>query len=90
MRLDKGLILIAGLFVFFGVIFLIIDGRGNTSAQIQSEKPAMWGTDVLVHNGYVTRYSRNGYSADYDEDSNHVYVAVAAYSSGPDTCWLYK
>jgi hypothetical protein len=90
MRLVKGLIPLAGLFVFFGVIFLIMDGGGNSSAQVQSEKPAIWGNDVLVHTGWVSRYSRNGYSSNYDEDSNHIYVAVAGYSSGPDTCWLYK
>jgi hypothetical protein len=90
MRFVKGLALLGALFLSLGAVLVFMEGKADPVDQPQVEKPIMWGNDVLVHDGYVSRFSRNGYSSDYDEDSNHIYVAVSGYSSGPDTCWLYR
>jgi photosystem II stability/assembly factor-like uncharacterized protein len=90
MRFVKEVVLIGVLFLSLGALLLLWEGKADPVDQPQLEKPTMWGDDVLVHDGYVSRFSRNGYSSDYDEDSNHIYVAVSGYSSGPDTCWLYR
>jgi hypothetical protein len=89
MRTVKGLFWIAGLFVFCGALFLLLDGGEDTIAQIQLGKPAMWGDDVQVHTGLVSRYSRNGYATDYDETNDWIWAAVSEYSTGRDTCNLY-
>lgn len=68
---------------------LFMEGKADPIAQPQLAKPAMWGGDTLVHQGYISRYWRNGYSADYDDLWNYIYAAVTCYSSGPDTCYLY-
>ena len=89
MRFIKGLMLVAGLFVFSWAFYLLAGEGTDSEAQAQSGKPTMWGDDILVHQGYISRYSRNGYSADYFDDFPTLYVGVACYSSGPDTCRFY-
>jgi hypothetical protein len=89
MRLATSLVLIAGLLVFFGVISLFSDRGGESRAQSQLEKPALWGDEVVVHAGKINQYSRNGYSTDYDEINDWIWAAVSEYSTGPDTCNLY-
>ena len=89
MRFVKAAVLV-GLFCFcLGVFLLLMEGNADPADQPQFEKPAIWGGDILVHQGNISRHSRNGYSADYDDLWNYIYAAVTCYSSGPDTCYLY-
>ncbi len=90
MRVTKGVILLAGLFVFSGVCLLFVSWASDPQAQAQLEKPCMWGGDTLVHQGDVSRYLRNGYSSDYDENTDALFAAVAGYSSAPDTVYCYS
>jgi hypothetical protein len=89
MRLARSFILIAGFFVFFGGTLFFMDAGGSSKAQSQLGQPAMWGDDVVVHAGKISRYPRNGYSADYFDGFPTIYADVACYSSGPDTCRFY-
>lgn len=75
----------------FGAVFLLMDRKGNSEAQPQLEKPAIWEDDVLVHPGQLTQYPRNGYSSDYDLSTGDIYVGVVGYAGvDPDTCFLYQ
>jgi hypothetical protein len=88
MRFVKAAVFV-GLFCFcLGALLLLMEGKADSVAQPHLAKPAMWGGDTLVHQGYISRYSRNGYSADYDDLWNWIYAAVTCHSSGPDTCYL--
>jgi hypothetical protein len=89
MRLVKALALMGVILFCLGAFFLFMEGKADPVDQPQFGKPAMWGDDVLVHTGWVSRNLRNGYSSDYDDDNDILWVAVAGYSSGKDSCWLY-
>ena len=89
MRFVKAAVLV-GLFCFcLGAPLLLMEGNADPVAQPRFEKPTMWGGDTLVHQGYISRYARNGYSADYDDDYGVIFAAVTGHSSGPDTCFAY-
>jgi hypothetical protein len=89
MRSSRIIIYVA-VFLSLFVGLILLAGEGDDSqVQAQLGKPAMWGDDVLVHQGYISRYSRNGYSVDYDDDYGVIFAAVMGYSSGPDTCFIY-
>jgi hypothetical protein len=89
MRLVKALVLILGLLTLVGVFFMIAGDGDESKVQAQSSSSTLWGDDVLVHQGQISRYSRNGYSADYDDDYDVIFAAVTGYSTGPDTCFIY-
>ncbi len=89
MRLSNvGTLIVA---VFFAVsLLLTTTAQSDPVSFSQAENPAFWGNDVLVRSGRISMYARNAYSSDYDEDNDDIYVAVAGYSSGADTCYVYK
>jgi photosystem II stability/assembly factor-like uncharacterized protein len=89
MRFVKAAVLVGLFCLCLGALLVLTEGKADPVDQPQFEKLAMWGGDTLVHQGYISRYSRNGYSADYDDGWNWIYAAVTRYSSGPDTCYLY-
>jgi len=60
MRVIKEIILMMGLFVFFGAVFPIMGGGTDSEAQSQFEKPHLWDYDVCVCEGPV----QNGISID--------------------------
>jgi hypothetical protein len=89
MRLAKALVLILGLLTLVGVFFLIAGDGDESRVMAQPGKLTMWGDDVLVNSGYISRYARNGYACDYDENSDAIFAAVTCYSSSLDTCYCY-
>jgi hypothetical protein len=76
MHLAKGAGVLVGALVLLGSLFIVCGEQGESQAQLSQGKTTMWADDVLVHQGYVSRYLRNGYSADYDDDWDVIFAAV--------------
>lgn len=89
MRIIKMAISVGALSVLFGGTLMFMRSAPSPRAGSAPVQPLLSRDNVLVHAGWISRSPGDGYASDYHDDNEMIWAAVAAHSSGPDSCYTY-